>query len=329
MFAWIAVLVVISLLGVLLAILIPRRISVSRTNIEADKETLAARNDLRSTILQATAAVVLAVGAGATVYQVITTARATNRQLELSRVQLNLARQQISLTAQAQVSQQFMQAVGQLLAPGSNESAKLGGIYTLGLIPTESLQVATNTYRDEITNLLAAFVVARAGRVRLGSTQTSLRTPLNPVVQAALDVLFKPPGGLRLQYTDVTVPVQLSSQDLNLRLGKFRHYDFELVNMSGDSLDNADFTGAHLNRSCLGDSVFEAKFGGAWLLGADLSDIAKDANSADFTGAHWDKYTKWPSGAKVARNGVTIHGTLLRLAPETHATGKRLSDACS
>lgn len=270
---------IILIVGVTLAVFLPgraigRRLQQGQQGQAPDiKDILDAENNLRTTILQTLTALVLVVGGGFTVYQIIDTA--------------NTTRSQLNLTEEGQLSQQFTQAAGQL-APGSQQPTQLGGVYSLVRIAHES-----SGYRAEIVDVLAAFVRNSAGSAQSEKIVTLAMAVRHPSTQAALNALLKPPlaggGPIRLSNGFVT--------SLDLRLGDFVNDNAERVVLEGDALDGAAFNGTDLSGACLfGASVNGTMFQGAQVDGADLSGIKnlKDAQTDETT--EYDQYTKWPRG---------------------------------
>ena len=261
------------LLLFLLAIFGPRFSVRRRANNLKEDQVLAAENNMRATLFQAITALVLIFGAAITLYQVNDTADATRNQLRL--------------TQEGQVSQQFTQAVSQL-APATSQPSQFGGIY--GLV---RLAEQDPSYAPDVIRVLTTFIRINAGPVgeRPDIVPMAVR---KPSVQAALTALLTPP----LSKLRGTTPVDLSTgftapSQLNLRKADFTSADLEGADLEGDAIDGSTFSGADLKGACLRNvDVVGTNFNGAHLEGADL----KGANGFGGTGLglYYDSNTLWP-----------------------------------
>ena len=242
------------------------------------REVLAAENEMRSTLFQAITALLLIAGAGFAFYQLYDNASATRSQIAETR-------QQLELTRESQMSQQFIQAVSQL-ADKSDEPTHIGGIQGLVRVAGESRSYARN-----VIDVLAAFIRESAGKTK--GVQTSSLAIRKPSLQDAMSALLGPQ--LTKQRGDQ--PLRLSS-DLDLRLADFRGENFVRVDLAYDALDLSDFRMANLSGACLsGTSTNGTEFQGAKLNGANLTGIRNlslaKGNPKTTT---YDRYTEWPSG---------------------------------
>lgn len=251
------------------------------------KDTLAAENDMRATLFQALTALVLIVGAGFTVYQILVNAKATKSQLQL--------------TQESQVSQQFTQAVGQL-APTSDEPTQLGGVFGLVTVARDS-----PAYAPEVINVLAAFVRESAGQAK--GIQKSTMAVREPSVQAALAALLGPP--LDRERGDSVLRLSTGlAVSLDLRLANFDGDNLSGVDLEGDALDGSSFKDANLSRACLENvSTYKTYLEGANLDGTYLIGIGNIRNAQASRQTLYDQFTKWPSG-------TTPFGTEKRTKPQ-------------
>jgi len=248
------------------------------------KDRLAAENDMRTGAYQALTALVLIVGAGATLLQIFDNEDTT--------------RQQIKLTTRSQDGQQFTQAVSELASRGSNnQPARLGGVYSL-------TQLATNSptdYQTRVVDVLSTYL--QQGIPRLLPTQSPPSGPLvsrEPSLQAAITAL----GGDLANKTDGHL-LKLSldipdGQSLYFGGARFDGF-FAGADLKLDGLDDADFRGADLRRACLlGSSVENADFRGADLRGADFRNVE------NIRKARFDRRTRWNSDTRFP--GVPVPG---------------------
>ena len=179
-------------------------------------------------LLQAFTGLVLVIGVVVTVWQINTTQRNAQEQLQV--------------TQQGQISERFTTAIGQL---GDAEKAdvRLGGIYGLERVAHDSAD-----YKNSVARVLAAYVRGHAPPVErdevgevVGLEELTARTwaleARLPDVQAALTALGK--DGL-----STAAPPRL--RDLDLRGASLNDADLTDVNLAGADLTRARLDGAHL-----------------------------------------------------------------------------------
>jgi hypothetical protein len=311
------VLVLLVVVLVLVVVVLPPRFTAHRT-FDKDHEELKAQNDVRTTLLQGLAAVLVltgaAIGAAVTLRQI----RISQGQLQATREQmqhtLETAQQQLNLIEQGQVTDRYTKAVEQLRADNQPEVA-IGGIYALERIARDS-----SDYRPIIAEILAAYVRSHApwseSRPDQDEAEDTLQTRA-PNVQAALAVL----GGttdieLNLRHTDL--------RNADLKKAKFKDVRLYDANLQRARLQDADLRGARFYNANLQDAqlqradlrgarLYNANLQGAQLEGADLR--GAQLNGANFQGAHQldratlrgalaDDTTTWPAGFDHSAAGV-------------------------
>jgi hypothetical protein len=276
--------VAVSLLTVLVLniVVLPPRFTAHR-DFKTISEELKAQNDIRTTLLQALAGTVLAIGAYLTFRQLL-------------------------ITREGQITDRYTKAVDQL---GSEHiSVRLGGIYALGRIARDS-----SDDRITISDVLSAYIRGHAPWPPRLEGQPPANTPTKevpelqvraPDVQAALTVRghgpFPAPWELRSQRTEMSSPrdiwvtpgvvgrLNLTSTDLrraaldgaDLRGANLFGADLRGANLFGADLQvallsNANLRDARLFRIDLRDAVLSgANLQDAWLNGADLRDARLD-----------------------------------------------------
>ena len=224
-------------------------------------ELLKAKNDVRTTLLQAVGGLVLFSGAVA-----------AWRQLRLGREQLMASQQQAQrneeIARSAQITERFTRAIDQL---GSNEmDVRVGGIYALERIAKDS-----NEDHGPVMEVLAAFLREHSPR---NQTTDSGRGEESPIriradIQAAATVL----GRRRIENDLPRRPIDLREVDLagaNLHRANLSNTNFE-----GATLRSADFVLADLGGGLLkGTDLREATFlltnlERAWLERANLQGV--------------------------------------------------------
>jgi Pentapeptide repeats (8 copies) len=253
--------------------------------IELQQAQARLQNDVRTTLLQATAGLLLIAGAVA-----------TWQQLQISR--------------ETQITERFGRAVGQL--GSDNEDVRVGGIYTLE-------RVAKDSRRDrQIVQAVIGAYVRRHAPWLVGSA----RGPVHPTptvdrklpwmehrradIQAAMWVL-----GRRPRYRDEW-QLYLSRVDLRgvflygrLSNAMLRHTNLARGYMPGVQLDGADLEDADLREANLqgarltGANLRKAHLQGANLRGADLRGAQlqeAELEGADLTDVRVDVDTVWPEG---------------------------------
>lgn len=271
------------------------------------KDRLDAQNDVRQTLLQAIAGLLLLAGGVATWENV------------------QIARSRRHLEEQGQVTERFTRAVDQL---GHKErDVHIGGIYALERIARDS-----PNDRGAIAEVLAAFVRGHAPRrddvdpydidpdIDVGDLAARA-----PDVQAALTVLGRLPAtASETEYLFDLKKTELRGADLmgaNLR-------DADLVgaDLVDASLVNADLRDANL----VGANLVDAHLYGANLRGAHLEDANlrdADLDAADLEGAFSSPATVWPATFDTEGRGilvVTEEGWDILVVTELDETGPLL-----
>jgi uncharacterized protein YjbI with pentapeptide repeats len=256
-------------LVVVIVVLPPRFTAAHHFDKAADE--LKAQNDVRTTLLQALAGVVLVLGA-----------YFTYRQVMLSRAQLQIAQQE-------QITERFTRAIDQLGHTGPD--VRLGGIYALERIARDS-----PADRATIGEVLTAFVRTHASWPAQPADQQDVTAPIDevpelqvraPDVQACLTVLgrggFAPPaeGQDRLDLHAVDLR-RANLWEAHLEAAYLRHAHLEAAFLGGVHLDGADLRGAHLDKAYL--------------------------NAARLKGAVADERTTWPEGYDWRSVGVIVRG---------------------
>lgn len=273
---------------------------INNSNVEGlEGEAMAnALNDIRQTLLQAIAGLVLFTGGVATW---------ANVQVAHGRRKIEQARRR--LEEQGQVTERFTRAIDQL--GNNNTDVKIGGIYALERIAHDS-----PPYRSTILEVLAACIRGHArqpgrgsqaeddaaekamtagGRQKLASRAAE--------VQAALTVLGRLPGDAEKReeedknngdafYLRGTYLRGANLRRANLRLGNFRNADLEDAELNGADLRDANLRTAHLRNADLeGADLRGANLREAKLQKADLRDALLER--ADLQGAVGASSTKW------------------------------------
>jgi Pentapeptide repeats (8 copies) len=237
--------------GLALAIaVLPPRFTADRHFDQASDE-LKAQNDVRTTLLQALAGVVLATGA-----------YLTFRQLQHN---IQSSREEHDLDRQGQITDRYTKAVDQL---GSQQlDMRVGAIYALE-------RIAQDSARDHLTivDVLCAFVRRRAHQVIDDSPEVleTYRPPSD--VQAAVTVISR-----LHRLGDENGGPRRRSEDQMINLSEVH---LERAQLSGAYLKHADLSGAHLRRASLNIARLErAHLHDAHLEGAIL--ISSDSRTAN------------------------------------------------
>ena len=322
-------------LGLLLAcVLVFPSFLVNRslTSISGQKlkpvEHLQAENEVRGTLLQGLAGIVLLAGT-----------IATWRQLHLSRktfqhdIQVN--QQELHLSREGQITERFTQSITHL--GSGNLDVQLGGIYALERITKESIND-----RESIFEILTAFIRGHSPRASEDSTTDTFLEPLQvrlPAVQTAMTVLGRRqpkqeearvlteivigPDGDKIE-TTFRAGFSLNLTNVDLRQASLTYANFRAANFEGANFEKTDFYGAelsganlskailkktkfdeaHLERAYFDEAHLEeaefhrahlegALFCGAHLEGADFS-TAIGLERVLFTHACADCKTRWP-----------------------------------
>jgi hypothetical protein len=254
-------------------------------------EGLKAQNEVRTTLLQGLAGLVLLVGA-----------YFTYRQLHTAR--------------EGQITERYTRAIDQL---GHSEvDVRLGGIYALERIARDSL-----ADRLTIGEVLTAFVRSHAPWPPSLPGQDAPDTPIRliselqvraPDVQASLKVLgrgrFTPPKA-EGEHLDLHGVDLRNARMTRAHLEGAFLYDSHLERavLLEAHLEGARLHGCHLQEAVLRDAHLEgailhfSRLEGAILHGAHLDGI-EELEFADLAGAKADEHTSWPDGYDWRAAGV-------------------------
>ena len=265
--------VILTVVFFLPAYLIPSSSSPAQT------EALKAQNEVRATLLQGIAGVVLLVGA-----------YFTWRQIQVSK--------------EAQLTERFTRTVEQL---GNDKSdIRIGGIYGLERVAKDSA-----TEREPIAEILATYIQTHApwpaqDSPNHATPNTSPESPLNklpslrtraPDIHAAITVL-----GRRSGVNVGTRRLKLYSVDL--RKGNLQGANLRRADLRGSNLQEAYLLEANLEEARLEDADLQR----AILKGANLHDAKLDG--ARFQGVTANRKTVWPIGFDPVAAGVFIEDQL-------------------
>jgi Pentapeptide repeats (8 copies) len=281
-------------------------------------ELARARNDVRTTLLQAFGGMVLLLGA-----------YLTWRQTQLSRA---ASREELQLTREGQLTDRFTRAVDQL---GSKDVAvRVGGIYALGRIADESI-----TDRASIADLLTAYVRRNATWPPDDKGPFPADFPLDqlphpsvraPDIQAILTVLGRRTPSPA--YPALWTSLDLSSTDLrrstlvgsNLWRVRFKEASLARAWLFKADLRGVDFREADLRDANLREAIADLT---TWwpdealdpnaagvrvhpdLENADLrsSDLRRaDLTGISLRGARANAFTEWPDGFDWRQAGVVM-----------------------
>jgi hypothetical protein len=237
--------------------------------------------------VQAIGAVVLAMGG----YFTWLNLRVTQQTLKATQDKLEVDRE-------AQITNRFTQAIGQLGAETKdgtpNLEVRLGGIFALE-------RIAKDSPRDSwtIAEVLTAYVRQNARWVRSSSSpdhaasssetvgessEVEETAPLRTDIQGILTVL-----GRRVQGKDRLDPERLDLQGTNLRRARLNNANMDRANLAYAHLERAFLIGAHLEEGVLIEAhLQQAYLMGAYLKAANLVDAnlyGADLRGADLEGA--------------------------------------------
>jgi hypothetical protein len=256
--------------------------------IELQQAQSKLQDDVRATLLQGIAGLLLLFGAFA-----------TWRQVQISR--------------EGQITERFSRAIEQL--GSGKEDVQLGGIYTLERVARDSpgdrrtVQSVLGAY----VRIHAQWLVGSPGGPQHPTPTLDRQLPwlLNraPDVQAAVGVLGRRPRSpdepqLKLNLSRVDLRGAFL-HDARLSDAQFRHSNLARAHLPGAQLQNADLEDVDLREAKLQHArLTGAKLHGAHLQGADLrgADLrganlqAADLAGANLTDAHVDATTVWPKG---------------------------------
>jgi hypothetical protein len=201
-----------------------------RLKVEADR--LKAENDIRTTMLQGAAGLVLLTGAALTGLSVWVTA------------QRNII--ELGLTRESQVTERFTKAIA-LLGDRKNPAIRLGGIYALERISKDSPEKD----RGPIMEVLTALVRDQAPWMGKRSKPFSEHLKPEMDIQAILTVLGRrTPMGETLDLTRTDL------RGADLTRARLQKWDLSFAHLEGAILRDAQFDdavlyGAHLNMADL------------------------------------------------------------------------------
>ncbi len=285
------------------------RADLTRSALQYQADNLA---KVWTTIVQALGAVVLAIGASF-----------TWRNLQVSQRTLKTTQDKLEVDREAQITNRFTQAIGQLgaeLKEGqANLVVRLGGIYALE-------RIARDSVRDHgtIMDVLATYVRHNA------LLQENEPPPAAPAPNTGIGVK-RPSADLQAVLTVLGRRDHIHDEDrpLDLRDTNLRGMDLQDARLSHAILEGARLDVAKLRRAHLE----EADLAAASLIVTDLADahlerarlVVAHLEQANLTGAHLEG--AFLGGAhleKATFNGATLTGTHLG---GTHLEGAVLTEA--
>ncbi len=207
------------------------------------EDRVTAVNDVRTTLLQAVAGVLLVLGAVS-----------AYRQLQVSQNQL-------SILHEGQITERFSRAVDHL-GREDNLSMRLGGIYALE-------RIADTSWTDSgpIAEILCAYIREKVPATAAEGDDTPIwqLAPLRsrwPDLQAIVTVL-----GRRRGFTAWRVGPNVYG-GLDLKAVDLRAADFNFANLSGVEFEDSVLSGSHFALA----NLSEARFDGAVLIDANFQD---------------------------------------------------------
>lgn len=306
--SWVAVAGLSGLVAILLILIIASVLAIPSYLVHRDlgqsvtdlnpQELAKAKNDVRATLLQGIAGLLLVAGAVA-----------TWRQLRTSRDQLRLDRE-------GQITDRFAKAIEQL--GDTKLEVRLGGLYAL-----ERIANSSEVDRRAIIDVLTSYV-----------RDHSPWPPkeVNPVV----DKDSRPPP-LRVRAADVQAAMTVLGREAVLAWGA-SSLDLDYVDLREAHLIGATLTGANLRRTNLrGAHLYKSQLDGAFLMHVDLryaeldqadlrgahlqaADLreTKNIHDAYLTGAGIDEATQWPHG--FGKEDAIAAGALERGSPTLHTS---------
>ena len=280
----------------------------------SEGDAVRAQNDVRSLVLQAVGGLVVVVGAYATWRQMQINREELNRNLQATAHQLRATQDQLRLAEQAQITERWTRAVGQLAS--DQPVVRMGGVFAMELIATDWPPSA-----DAIAETLSAFVRQQAARLpSQGSAGAGLPGQGDVPhlicrasdIQAALTVFgrgtLRPQRDrLRLLETDLRranlYRADLSGADLEgarLSHAWLREARLDDCDLANADLSQVDLQGASLERTDLTNAILcHARLDGANLAHAVIS-------GTDFRGASADPTTIWPKGFVPIDAGIVL-----------------------
>ncbi|WP_308210247.1 pentapeptide repeat-containing protein [Amycolatopsis iheyensis] len=260
-----------------------RAVSTADARIQLQQAQSQLQNNVRATLLQAVAGLLVIAGAVA-----------TWRQVQVNR--------------EGQVTERFTRAIDQL--GSDNIDVRIGGIYALE-------RVARNSAADrpQVQYILAAFIRRHApwpGESAPDAGSLPWLYVRAPDVQACVNVLCRrtpAPDALRLYLSRVDL------RSANLDHGKLLDAQIRHANLARSWLVGAKFDKSDLCHTDFGGTrAIQARFVGSVLRGANFADAdvagadfrradlrgadlrARNLDEADLTGALVDEKTVWPEG---------------------------------
>jgi hypothetical protein len=273
------------------------RIARQREILQLDSDNLA---KIWTTLAQVAVGVVLAIGAVA-----------TWRNLRLTQQTLESTQAKLEVDREAEITNRFTQAIGQLGAElkngAPNLEVRLGGIYALE-------RIARDSPRDHRT-IIEVFTSYVRQNARWNADAPLRGIPPGDI-QAILTVLGrrKPPqeppewreiGPLDLHWTDLS---DANLVGANLRGANFLRANFLRAYLTGAHLTEAHLRGADLRGANLSEAnPSGAQLGGADLRGADLTGAelsGEDFGGANFLGA--DNLTADQIKSAASRDGTLV-----------------------
>jgi hypothetical protein len=278
------------------------RADLTRSALQYQADNIA---KIWTTAVQGVGAIVLALGAVATWRNL----QVAQENARVSQDTLRVTQERLDIDRQAQITNRFTQAIGQLgaeLKDGKpNLEVRLGGIYALERIARDF-----SDYRWTITEVLTAYVRQNAPRpsppfpidpdqpsrpelwnesANPPKPRVDIQTVLTVLGRRILAVDHPEPGRLDLRGTDLRgadlTGARLEGASLlksNLGEVSLRHASLEGANLEGANLQQANLTGVHLEMARLARAHLE----GATLTGAHLK-------GTDLTAAHVERVVFW------------------------------------
>lgn len=260
--------VVVLAIAVLPGVLLERDLGKDPTRLKPS-DLAKARNDIRGTLVQAIAGLLLLAGAVTAFLQ-----------LKLGREQMlsaqRTATEQIELSRSAHLSETFTKAVEHLAH--EKPDIRIGACLALGHIGADP------AWRMDVANLLCTWIRHQQPPEPTHNSPYAAESSLRrraPDVQVALDVVctieLAEDEHLQLYMSDLR-HAMLYERDLrrsDLRLAKLQSADLRGANLRGAHLEGANLVGAIL---------FHTDLTGAFMEGTTTA------------GAQWNDSTKWPHG---------------------------------
>jgi hypothetical protein len=277
-------------------------------------ESVKAKNDIRSTLLQGIGGLVLFIGAIAAL-----------RQLQLGRDQLQASREQmrqtqefssrqLEISDQSQITGRFSRSIEQLAS--DRIEVRIGGIYGLELLAEHP---AIN--KEIVTEILLGLVHRRSPWPP-DEWQVPAETPIEDIRslwRRAADVADAVRVIGRLPVPEEMRPI-LYLGSVDLRRASLKDADLAGAYLGNSNLARAELQGANLRGARLQSALLtQAELQNACLEGADLQDVnLREARLADadlsganlegsqLSGATANPNTRWPNGFDWKAAGVRM-----------------------